>query len=361
MRSLISSLIILAVCVIPARTQGLSYPELFDAVEQDRVEQLKVLLTQNLTIKTEDRYKATLHHRAARSRAIKSLRLLLSLGADVNLRDEDGETPLMEAHTPQIIEILLAAGADINAKDDKGKTALIRAVEFGELTVVKCLLRNKADPTIKTPEGKTALDIAMKSKLKNTQAVLRSEMSLEPRCALPLISERTPIPAKLRDGQGRNLLDGQGRELQVNVEVVFTLAQMINSHSFNGKLEVSVPEEERRKIAGSLGRDWIDVPSAFSLNSATAEFPKESELQRIITSSHLDLELLNLTVPEKDGNSGLSLVTKPARLKIKHNSDTIAEMIRRQILTMFVGRGYSKHRIINDLMNCLEFEYEFSN
>jgi hypothetical protein len=65
MRSLISSLIILAVCVIPARTQGLSYPELFDAVEQDRVEQLKVLFTQNLTIKSDGRYKATLLHLSA--------------------------------------------------------------------------------------------------------------------------------------------------------------------------------------------------------------------------------------------------------------------------------------------------------
>lgn len=213
MRSLAGTFLILVLCVISALAQKHPSPELFSAVEHDRSEQVKSLLAQNVKINAVDQYYGTLIHRAVASRAVNSLKLLLSLGADVNLRNKEGRTPLMAASTPQFIELLLAAGADINAKDNEGKTALMRAADSGELTVVKCLLRNKADLTIKAPDGKTALDMAIARKLKNTQAVLRGEVTLEPKCAALLVSERTVMSAKLRDGQGRDLLDGQGRGL----------------------------------------------------------------------------------------------------------------------------------------------------
>jgi hypothetical protein len=88
------------------------------------------------------------------------------------------------------------------------------------------------------------------------------------------------ISAKFRDGQGRDLLDGQGQELQVNAEAIFTLTGMPNSYSFNGKLEISIPDEERRKMAGSLGRDWIAMTAIFSLSSATASFQKSQNYKK---------------------------------------------------------------------------------
>jgi len=360
MSGLAGAIFIIVFCGVPALAQKHPSPELFDAVEHDRIEQVKSLLAQNVKINAVDQYYGTLIHRAVASRSMNSLKLLLSFGADVNLRNKEGRTPLMAASTPQLIELLLAAGADINAKDNEGKTALMGAAYSGELTVVKSLLRNKADPEIKTPDGKTALDMAIARKLKHTQAVLRGEISLEPKCASPIISERTLMLAKLRDRQGRDLLDGQGRQLQVKAEAVFTLTGMHNSYSFNGNLEISVSDEERRKMTKLLGRDWADLPSRFFLKSAIAEFPKEPEPQKIVSSSHFDLDLHKLTAPEKDSDSGLMLVVEPVRLKIKRNPDSLSELIWRQVLTMYAGRGWSKHRRIDDFINCLEFDYDFS-
>jgi uncharacterized protein len=361
MRGLAGAVFIIVFFVVHASAQKHPSPELFDAVEHDRIEQVKSFLAQNVKINAIDQNNGTLIHRAVASRSMDSLKLLLSLGADVNLRNKEGRTPLMAASTPQLIELLLAAGADINAKDNEGKTALMGAAYSGEITVVKCLLRNKADPEIRTPDGKTALDLAIARKLKNTQAVLRGEISLEPKCAKTLVSELTLISAKLRDRQGRDLLDGQGRQLQVKAKAVFTLTGMHNSYSFNGNLEISVSDEERRKMTNLLGRDWADLPSIFFLKSAVAEFPKEPEPQKIVSSSHFDLEFPKLTVPEKDGGSGLMLVVEPARFKITRNPDSLSELIWRQVLTIHVGRGWSKHRRIDDFINCLEFDYDFSN
>lgn len=51
--------------------------------------------------------------------------VLLEAGADLNARDEVGQTPLHAAagsETPAVVNALLEAGADANARDGSNKT-----------------------------------------------------------------------------------------------------------------------------------------------------------------------------------------------------------------------------------------------
>ncbi|MFA5104252.1 MAG: ankyrin repeat domain-containing protein [Candidatus Margulisiibacteriota bacterium] len=52
------------------------------------------------------------------------VKVLLEADANVNLANEDGMTALMLARDVEIIKMLLAKGANVNAKDNEGKTAL---------------------------------------------------------------------------------------------------------------------------------------------------------------------------------------------------------------------------------------------
>jgi ankyrin repeat protein len=57
------------------------------------------------------------------------VKALIARGADVNLKNHRGTTPLMTAvmsrgSTVENVKLLLAAGADANARDNEGKTAL---------------------------------------------------------------------------------------------------------------------------------------------------------------------------------------------------------------------------------------------
>jgi ankyrin repeat protein len=62
------------------------------------------------------------------------------------------------------IKALLAGGADPNLKDDGGKTPLMFGAEVGEIDVVKTLLENNADPNIKQDSsGDTVLMKALAS------------------------------------------------------------------------------------------------------------------------------------------------------------------------------------------------------
>lgn len=102
-----------------------------------------------------------LHAAAARGHA-EIVAILLDSGADVDVRDESGITPLWNAagSTPSsdVIRLLLDAGANPNATDTNlGWTPLSRAVDYDNLDVVRLLLSAGAVATITDGDGWTLI------------------------------------------------------------------------------------------------------------------------------------------------------------------------------------------------------------
>lgn len=107
--------------------------------------------------------------RAAMIGDLPSLKVLLDRCADVNSRDEQGRTVLMEAvfgGDPYVVNLLIDRGADLNATDNDGWTALMEASSKGRYNIVKELISKGADPTAKNKDGWTALKSVAKGHFK---------------------------------------------------------------------------------------------------------------------------------------------------------------------------------------------------
>ena len=99
-------------------------------------------------------------------------RMLLDAGADVNVRDKQGNTALMYAGWNEYVAgELLLAGSDIDARNDLGETALMRC---GSPDVAWLLLANHADASVRNADGETALDLARERKMREKEEVLVS-------------------------------------------------------------------------------------------------------------------------------------------------------------------------------------------
>ncbi|MCA8968344.1 MAG: ankyrin repeat domain-containing protein [Planctomycetes bacterium] len=106
---------------------------------------------------------------AARSYRVEIVQLLLAAGADPNRRFEDDnsvlhaatlETPSQPDRQATCVRLLLEAGADADVPNTAGITPLMQAAWFGCEPAVAELLDHGADPHAVDTTGRTAQDIA---------------------------------------------------------------------------------------------------------------------------------------------------------------------------------------------------------
>eukprot|EP00953_Heterococcus_sp_UTEX-ZZ885_P022153 12284-Heterococcus_DN1.PRE.3 len=100
-------------------------------------------------------------HMAAKYAADSVVQLLLESGADADVRDCNGTTPLMMAQSLAVVKLLLAAGANATAANSIGDTALHRQAYRGACAGTVCLLlKAGADPTVAVSFGGAVLTAA---------------------------------------------------------------------------------------------------------------------------------------------------------------------------------------------------------
>ena len=92
---------------------------------------------------------------------LTSVKKHIASGSDLNLRSDNGATPMVTAATfghTTIVEALVKAGAKIDLKDNQGSTALHCAAFFCHPKMVKVLLESGADKNLRNKAGSTPLD-----------------------------------------------------------------------------------------------------------------------------------------------------------------------------------------------------------
>lgn len=123
-----------------------------------------------------------LHYAAFFSGDIDLATALLEAGAEVDAvaRNAQKVTPLHSAAARQhnaIIYLLLARGANVNARQQGGETPLMEAAQNGDRELVLHLLAQGADPSLVTDDGRSAADFALGAGHTNLAAILREKLT----------------------------------------------------------------------------------------------------------------------------------------------------------------------------------------
>ena len=99
-------------------------------------------------------------HEAVKRGDTRTVKNLLSKGSNVDLKDKNGQTPLIlaaELGYKEIVELLLANGADVNTRDSYGCSPLWLAASAGHRGVLELLLSKGADVNVMDNSGFTPL------------------------------------------------------------------------------------------------------------------------------------------------------------------------------------------------------------
>lgn len=105
-----------------------------------------------------------LHYACVDSNSVATEKLL-SDGCDVNAQDRNGWSPLhfsAQSGCLECLQLLLGAGADTELRDSFGNTPLFRAVfeSKGDGSLIKALRAAGADPLAKNENGVSPLSLA---------------------------------------------------------------------------------------------------------------------------------------------------------------------------------------------------------
>ncbi|KAJ4257424.1 hypothetical protein NW762_008548 [Fusarium torreyae] len=149
--------------------------------------------------------------------------LVIHMKARINAIDNDGQSALHLSAASDVLEdetlpALINAGADINLIDYNGQTPLLVAIQHGRWSAAAKLVQSGADLEVRLPDGKTALHLAITMRNQEFTQVLISrganiDRKLREHTPLTMaISSRcTPITAALLDsGANPNLPSRNG-------------------------------------------------------------------------------------------------------------------------------------------------------
>lgn len=138
------------------------YDNLYEASMYGDVQSIKILLSMGAPVNAKNDAGQTPLHLAVTSLNVEACKLLIEHGANVNIANNDGNTPLhFGAPYKDICELLIVHGANVNAKNNKGWTPIFNVVyKYDNPDDCALLISKGANINEKDNSGRTPLDLA---------------------------------------------------------------------------------------------------------------------------------------------------------------------------------------------------------
>jgi ankyrin repeat protein len=206
---------------------------LFWAVRADLPDTIQTLLEERANLGARDRLGNTVLHAAVRQNAVNAAQTLLNADpALANSQNLEGRSPLHDAAQLGItglVKLLEDYRADIEIRDKEGNTPLMAATSRGAIPAVELLANTyRADPSTSNAQGDTPLHVAIRNDL-GLEAAKQDEL----------------IQVLLSGGASIHIKNGQRKQGQ---------------SPFQLALNQTSPEISRRLVALLLAGDRVYIP-----------------------------------------------------------------------------------------------------
>lgn len=150
-----------AVCSCNRKEPSTTSHDLFSAASLGDLSEVKTLLQSGVPVNSKDARGQTALYYAIQSKNVELVRYLVQQGADINAKSST-DAPLTLAMDralgdPQVALELINDGADVNIKDANGDTPLVKATADSSDEVFQALLAKHANPNAKGVNGITPL------------------------------------------------------------------------------------------------------------------------------------------------------------------------------------------------------------
>lgn len=215
------SLGLLLVTAYAAAIHAESAKTLFDALRQDDITKVKAAINDGADVNSRDDYGNTLLMQAAMYAIPSDLDFLLAHGAEVNAANKNGHTALMRAMPDMAkIELLIEHGANVKAATVDGTTPLMMAARIESAgDVVRYLIKKGADLSSIDRSGADAVMIAAtEGAAGNLRILLDAGMSGN--------SQRKSgaLPQQFSSAMNRNVVDRVRRSREGSTALMFAAA-----------------------------------------------------------------------------------------------------------------------------------------
>ncbi len=122
-------------------------------------------------INAQDKYGFTALHNVMCEEQMETISFLITNGANLNIKNDQGISPIHLACYVENAELLLNSGADINQLDNQGNAPLHNQTSNGEESqeVIEYLIAKGADKMLKNEDGQLPIDIA---KMRSNTAII---------------------------------------------------------------------------------------------------------------------------------------------------------------------------------------------
>ena len=142
--------------------------------------------------------------------------LMIERGADINGKNEKGQTVLMlaaDAGNLGLVQFLIGHGADINALNHQGQTALFMAARNGNPDITATLLKAGIQSRLRDGSGETADKIAERNR--HTEAAVLIQQAMKASTPSPDMASGSPATRR----PAASPTESQIRRVQANTEV----------------------------------------------------------------------------------------------------------------------------------------------